>query len=344
MSSSTPRVAETTVTRRQFTFATALAGAGMLLPGSRQLLFAQEQDLSSVDLPTLDITVTADTYEGIPESLEAGRYFVAITAGEDTGEFGAGVAFLQPAGMTGDEFITMLGEMMGPPDESGVGSAAATPMEGGAGEASPAAAGGEMMGPPPFLFESTMAGGAYAPPGQTVHVVLDLTPGSWVAWGDDPSAPQMPLAFEVTGEMPADLVEPESTATLTMSEYAIEVTEGELTTGSYVVKIDNDGAQPHFVGIVKVRDGLTEDQLMTALDEEMQAGMTGTPTVYSDFNPDEEAEDVAFSGTQSNGTSQWIELADVQAGTYVLICFFPDIQDGMPHAFHGMYAIVEVAE
>lgn len=344
MSAVSNRIPELALSRRKFTLGATIAGAGLLLPLAHQRAFADHHDFSGLDLPTLDVTVTANAYEGVPESLEAGRYLVTVTAGEDTGEFGGGVAFLQPAGMTGDEFITMLGEMMGPPDESGVGSAAATPIAGGAVEASPAAGGGEMMGPPPFLFESTMAGGAYAPPGMSAQVVLDLTPGSWVAWGDDPAAPQPPIAFEVTGDMPAELTEPGSGATLTMSEYAIEVTEGELTTGSYVVRVDNIGAQPHFVGIVKVPDGLTADQLTTALDEEMQAQMSGTPPAYSDFNPEEEAEDVAFSGTQSTGTSQWIQLMDVQAGTHVMICFFPDISDGAPHAFHGMYAIVEVAE
>lgn len=343
MSRSSTATTELTITRRHLTLASVIAGAGLLLPGSRQRLFAQEQDLSSVDLPTLDVTVTASGFEGIPESLEAGRYLVTVTAGEDTGEFGGGVAFLQPAGMTGDEFISMLGGMMGPPDESGVGSAAATPMEGGAGEASPAA-GGDMGGPPPFFFESTMAGGAYAASGESSRVVLDLTPGSWVAWGDDPSAAQQPLAFDVTGEMPADLVEPESTATFTMSEYDIQVTEGELATGSYVVRIDNVGAQPHFVGWAKVPDGTTREQIQEILDLELEAGMTGTPPAYGDLNPEEDFQDVVFSASQSNGTSQWLEVKDVGAGTHVLICFFPDIKDGMPHAFHGMFAMVEIAE
>src|SRR5688500_9858070 len=87
--------------------------------------------VADLGLPTLDVTVTADGYEGIPESLEAGRYLVTVSASEDTGEFGGGVSFIQPAGMTGDEFISMLGEVLGPPDESGVGAAAATPIEGG---------------------------------------------------------------------------------------------------------------------------------------------------------------------------------------------------------------------
>ena len=31
-------------------------------------------------------------------------------------------------------------------------------------------------------------------------MVLDLTPGEWIVWGDDPSAPQAPVALTVTGD------------------------------------------------------------------------------------------------------------------------------------------------
>jgi hypothetical protein len=39
----------------------------------------------------------------------------------------------------------------------------------------------------------------------------------------------------------------------------------------------------------------------------------------------------------------WIPV-DLEPGTYGLVCFFPDLADGMPHANKGMYTIVEVAE
>lgn len=340
MSAISNRIIESTLTRRQLALGSTLAGAGLFLPLRQAAVFADSHDLSGLDLPTLDITVNADAYEGIPDTLEAGRYVVSVTANEEVGEFGGGVAFLQPSGMTGDEFVAMLGEMTGPPE----GDMAATPV-GDAAEASPAEAGGEMMGPPPFLFESMMAGGAYAPPGETAQVVLDLTPGSWVAWGDDPSAPQAPVVIDVTGEMPTELTEPESAATLTMSEYDIDVTAGELTTGSYVVRVDNVGAQPHFVGWVQVPEGTTEEDMQQVLEAEEEAMMTGTPPAYGDFNPEEDiVAEVTFTGTQSNGTSQWVEVMDVQAGTHVLVCFFPDISDGAPHAMHGMYRFVEIAE
>jgi hypothetical protein len=298
--------------------------------------------LADLGLPTLDVTVNADAFEGIPDSLEAGRYLVTATAGDEVDEFGGGVAFIQPSGMTGEEFIAMFSGMSG---EGGPDAGPATPADMAVTDASPEAAGEEEMGGlPPVFYESPMAGGVYAPPGMSAQVVLDLTPGEWVAWGDSPFATQQPVVFEVTGEMPADLVEPASSATLTMSEYAIEVTAGELTAGTHVIRVDNAGAQPHFVGWVQGPDGLTEEQIQTVLDEEMQAEMTGTPPAYSDFNPEEDLMDVTFTATQSTGTSQWVVVENVEAGTHVLICFVEDIEDGMPHAFHGMVDIVEIPE
>jgi hypothetical protein len=174
-------------------------------------------------------------------------------------------------------------------------------------------------------------------------VVLDLTPGEWIAWTDDFSAPQAPVIFEVTGEMPAELPEPEAAATITMGEYVIEVTEGELTGGSQVVRIDNIGAQPHFIGWFQLPPGSTEEQIQTILDEEQQAMMTGTPAVYSDLDPEADLMPVTFTATQSPSTSIWITV-DLQAGTHGMACFFPDIEDGLEHAYHGMYTVIEVGE
>jgi hypothetical protein len=131
-----------------------------------------------------------------------------------------------------------------------------------------------------------------------------------------------------------------------MGEYFIEVSAGELTTGSYVVRIDNIGAQPHFVGWVQVPDGITEESIDAVLQAEMDAEMTGTPPAYpEEFNSDEDIlAEIAFTGTQSTDTSQWLHVDGVEAGTHVLICFFPDLNDGMPHALHGMYTIVEIRE
>jgi hypothetical protein len=87
------------------------------------------------------------------------------------------------------------------------------------------------------------------------------------------------------------------------------------------------------------------EQVGVALEEEAAVGMSGTPPAYSDFNPDEDLsfESAFYSGTQSTGTAVWLPVT-FEAGTYAMACFFPDITDGMPHAYKGMYTVVEVAE
>jgi hypothetical protein len=313
---------------------------------------AAEGGLADVGMPQLSITVTESGYEGIPEEVEAGRYLVILTATEETEE-GGGIAFVQPPdGMSGDEFVSAV---FGGPDESGVGMADGSPVVGmeASPEASPAASPAASpqaspvdegaSGVPDFLFDATFAGGTYAPPGGSNQVVLDLTPGEWVAWADDPEAPQEPVVFEVTGEMPAELPEPDANATITMGEYIIEVSEGELVAGRNIVRIDNIGAQPHFIVALHGPDDMTLEKIEVALQEEMDAGMSGSEPVYSDFNPNEDfsEEGSSFTGTQSMNTSIWVEM-DLEAGMYFLACFFPDLSDGMPHAYHGMYNVVEV--
>lgn len=294
--------------------------------------------LADAELPQLDITMTADNYEGIPDQVEAGRYLVSLTLAEGAAEFGGGIAFVQPAGMTADEFLS---QVMGPPDESGVGQVASTPIEGV--EASPAGGTDDIGGIPDVLFEVTYAGGVYTFGNEATQVVLDLGPGEWVAWADDPAAPQQPVVFEVTGEMPAELAEPESAATITMGEYIIEVTEGELTSGPQVIRVDNIGAQPHFIAWFQGPEGMTGDQIQVVLDEEQEAMMTGTPPAWSGLNPDEDFLPITFTASQSTDTSIWIAV-NLEPGTHGLACFFPDIGDGMPHAYHGMYVVVEVPE
>jgi len=68
--------------------------------------------------------------------------------------------------------------------------------------------------------------------------------------------------------------------------------------------------------------------------------MTGTPAAVN-FDPEADFQESFFSGTQSTGTSVWLPV-DLAAGNLIMLCYFPDMADGMPHAYHGMYSIVEV--
>lgn len=288
-----------------------------------------ENPFVDLGLPELEVTVMETGFEGIAESLEAGRYVVTATATEDSGQFGSAVAFVQPSGMTAEEFLAGLG---GSPEEPAGEALEGTPAEGGEEM--------EEMGgaPPPEYYASTFAGGAGVMPGDTTVFVVDLTPGEWIVWVDDPAGTQEPFIFEVTGEMPADLAEPEAGATLTMGEYVIGITGGELAAGPQVLKIENSGAQPHFIASGLATVEVTEADIEAVLE----ADMTGTPAAV-DFNPDEDFEESFYTASQSTGTEMWIAV-DLEPGTHVLLCFFPDMADGMPHAIKGMYELIEVAE
>src|SRR5262245_18121124 len=51
---------------------------------------------AGLGLPELTIVVTASSFDGIPESIPAGRYLVTVIAGDDVqGDYDASVAFMQ---------------------------------------------------------------------------------------------------------------------------------------------------------------------------------------------------------------------------------------------------------
>ena len=287
-------------------------------------------------LPELAITATADAFEGVPAETAAGRYVVTVTAAPDT-EFGAGVDFIMlPEGMAFDEFATTVA---GPP-AGAPGAADGTP--GAEAMASPEAGGGESDQPPEWYYQTYLAGGTLADAGFSSQVMLDLRPGIYAVWGG-PGVPQQPVELRVTGEAmasPAAGAEPPTGATITMFEYGFTL-DGALTVGPQVLKIANVGAQPHFTILVRPNGPVTKEQVMALLEAEM----AGTPTADAAAaagvsNPDEWTI-VGYAGTLSMGATEWI-TADLEAGTYVLACFVPDIESGMPHAYLGMVDVVTV--
>ena len=316
------RVTRPGITRRQFAAGSIVAGTTLVLPRFGPLALAHQADLASAGYPAIDIMVTATAFEGIPDTIEAGRYLINATIDASLTE-GGGVAFLQPFEMTADEFFGFLG---GPPEESGGASPEAAP-EGGE---------GEEEGPlPSFVYQSTFAGGAYGMGGATASAVIDLTEGEWIAWGDDPEAPQMPVVFNVTGEFPADAAEPEADVMVTFIDFGIMV-EGALTAGDHIFRVENLGAQPHFLVLLMIPDGVTNDDIAALLESEI----SGTPAALP-FNPDTDFQDVGFTPTQSIGTVNWHPMT-LEAGNYAGLCFFPTAGIGDPHAYHGMHTVFEV--
>jgi hypothetical protein len=277
----------------------------------------------TMGLPELRVQVTESAYEGLPAETAAGRYLLTleVTAGE-----GGGLNFLQlPEGMTFDDFMAVL-----------TGQPAASPE---AMEGTPGAEAGPPEGAPEWYFQAEMAGGTAAFAG-TAQAIIDLTPGEWVAWAGYPDAPQPPVGLTVTGEAgatPAAGAEPAADVTVSMYEYDFTV-EGSLTAGAHVFAVTTVGAQPHEMFMLRSPGPVTEEQIAQVLEMEMQGG---TPAPDADLpNPDEFIPAASMTPL-SMGKTGWIPVT-LEAGTYILLCFVPDIESGMPHAYHGMYQVITV--
>ncbi len=289
---------------------------------------AASSAFAGLDLPMLEITVNTDSFEGPPSEIPAGRYLVTATFAAGLPEDNGAIDFIQPpAGHSTDELLQIIGAFT---------QAASTPAAMDMGGTPPA--GAEEMGaaPPPVVYESTFAGGAGGPSGMSAQVVVDLGPGDWILWGDDPAAPQQPVTFTVTGDMPADLPTPTADVTATLVDFAITI-DGSLTAGNHIMQVTNEGAEPHFILVFKAPDGLTNDQFGQLVT--MEEGATppaGLPYSESDFQP------WVYVSTESIGMTQWAEL-QLDAGTYAAACFFPTAGTGVPHANHGMHTVFTVA-
>ena len=278
---------------------------------------------ADLGLPEIAITVTDTAFDGAPSELEAGRYVLSVTNSRSSEE-DAGVGFVQaPEGMTVAELIGFMASLSATP-EAADGEAAPAEEEGG-------------RGAPSWYYETEIAGGVYAPAGETAYAVIDLSAGEWMLWGDLPEAPQAPVPVIVTGEAPADQPTPAADVTIAMQEMSFSV-DGSLTAGPQTIALTNAGQQPHFLLMIGVPEGTTPEDFLA-----LSAAFAGDPTASPPAGLSFQELTTGIESTDlSSGGTVWLH-ADLAAGTYVLACFFPDQETGAPHAFLGMVDVVTVS-
>jgi hypothetical protein len=271
---------------------------------------------SGLGLSEFDIVVT-DTGFDVPSSIPAGRYLINVT--NNASDAAAAAFFMPPADWT----LEQVQAAFAPPESEDA--------------------------PPPnlsWLYRAPIAGGAGGPPGGTYQAVIDLQPGRWVVWGDDPDSPIPMTEVQVTGAMPDTLREVipgvKITATSTGTGYDFAI-DGEIVAGQQLVEFYNKTDQPHFVSSLISPVALTDEMFMSVL-----MGMSGedaTPASDSGLPSMEEIVDnPSYITTISAGTKIWAVM-DFQPGFHTLVCFVPDLNspEGLPHAAEGMIEQVEVA-
>ena len=186
-------------------------------------------------------------------------------------------------------------------------------------------------GPPPAW--ASMIGGPNDPEfGDSTTVIMTLEPGSYAMICLIPGADGLPhvmkgMAKAITVTGPASATpEPAADVTVKLLDYDFQFAQ-PLTAGHHTIRVENDAQQVHEIVFVRLQAG------KTAVDFATWAGkMTGPPpgVVHG-----------GISGIMS-GEHVFI-VADLPAGDYGLICFFPDIKDGKLHLEHGMIKTITVS-
>jgi hypothetical protein len=187
-------------------------------------------------------------------------------------------------------------------------------------------------GPPPAW--ATVAGGPNPPDlGGTAITTMALEPGNYAMVCFIPSGDGIPHLMKgmvrpltVTAASGAGAPEPSADLVMKLVDFAFEL-DGPLTAGRHTIRVENAGAQPHEVAIVRLEPG--KEPMDVAAWGEKQVG------------PAPGKLQGGVSAIMPN-TRAFVEV-DLQPGEYGLICFVPDMKDGKPHFVHGMMKKVTVS-
>ena len=178
-----------------------------------------------------------------------------------------------------------------------------------------------------------------AVPGQTIAATIDMQPGSYVVVCFIPSpgeqAPHAakgmiaPLTVTAGGVTQAGTVtepDPKPDLHLVMKEYGYQFSK-PVTAGKHTIHVMNEGAQDHEAVMLKMAPG----KHIADFNAWVMGNMQGPPPATTIDG---------MAGMATGRTA--IFSADFTPGTYAIICFVGDKNDGKPHAEHGMTVEFEV--
>jgi uncharacterized cupredoxin-like copper-binding protein len=117
------------------------------------------------------------------------------------------------------------------------------------------------------------------------------------------------------------------TLTITADEYHFHDVPAQFEGGIVKVEMVNHGHEPHQMQVVRLKDGVSYDQVQQALKQSPEAIF---PLV----------EFVGGAGVADPGGTS-AAILNLQPGQYLLICFIPS-PDGVPHLAKGMIAQLQV--
>ena len=164
------------------------------------------------------------------------------------------------------------------------------------------------------------------PRGGESEAIVDLPPGNYAVICVIPDAAGKPHMMKgmvkgltVTPSTEAHTI-PASDLTLTLTDYKFSFSRPP-TAGRHIVRIVNDGTQPHEAVMFRLEAGKKGEDIANWVSAGMQGPPPGSP--------------ITGISAEAPGKENTL-LLNLSPGTYALLCFMPDAKDGKPHAMHGM--------
>jgi hypothetical protein len=189
-------------------------------------------------------------------------------------------------------------------------------------------------------------GGPMASAGSQASVVASLDAGTYAVIcliPDDQGVPHVAqgmLAMLEVSEGASTAADPVADGTITLVEMTFDGLPPEVPAGAYTWQVINGGTQLHEMAILQLVPGVPAEAVIAGLTAgpEAAASPEAVPaaTPVADDGP---PPFVALFGAapMSPGATNYVEF-DAQPGEYVVVCFVPDAETGMPHAAMGMAA------
>lgn len=181
-------------------------------------------------------------------------------------------------------------------------------------------------GPPPAW--AVLMGGPNTPmpKGGQDEDIVDLSPGNYAVIcviPDSDGKPHMMKGMAKALTVTPSTEErnmPASDLTLTLTNYEFTFSTPP-TAGRHVIRVVNDGSQPHEAVLFSLAEGKTGEDIATWVSTGMQGPPPGAP--------------VTGISAEAPGKANTL-LLDLNPGRYALLCFMPDAKDGKMHVAHGM--------
>lgn len=299
------------LSRRAALKVSAALGAGALISGHVRPAVGQEASPVPGTYPELVINSTEYAFE-MPATTESG--YNRITLNNQGAEDHHAMFLRFNEGVTQEQFMQVL-------------------------------MGGDLLA---LLDVVTAYGGTITNPGGQATVIAFLDPGTYAVVCVIPDAQGVPHVahgmmsmLEVT-EGAGTAPDPVADGTITLVEMAFEGLPAEVPAGSHVWEVVNGGTQLHEMAIYQLAPGVPAAAII--------ASITAPPASPEAIGPAATPEAagpppfVAGTGAapMSPGATNYVEF-DAQPGEYLVACFVPDAESGMPHAMMGMIGAFTVA-